>query len=80
MLPKEVSELLRAAARRWAPSAQTEAIVRRIPRTRPGKKPARIAGTGNLEQFALARGFEVGVEDELGVVAGDEGGADGAAS
>jgi hypothetical protein len=52
MLPNDDSERLLVDERRWAPRAQTEAIVRSTPKTNPGKKPERTAATGNLAQFA----------------------------
>lgn len=50
--------------------------MRRIPRRRPGKKPTRMAGMGNLVQvWVSGRGMAVDEEDD-GVVVGEEVGFD----
>ena len=55
------------------PQRQIMAIVRSMPKTRPGKKPARTAVTGKLLQCAVVNvvfcGEEVGVLVALAVVA-----------
>lgn len=64
--------------RRFIPMKQIEAIVRRIPRTRPGKNPTRMAPTGNLlhdwvgRVVALFPVFGETVEDEVGTIETDE--------
>ncbi|EHL03325.1 hypothetical protein M7I_0542 [Glarea lozoyensis 74030] len=81
MLPNDDSERLLDVERRWAPKAQTEAIVRRIPKTSPGKKPERTAATGNLAQFACDDAGEVDDGDSPGeAVPVEAGGAVGATS
>lgn len=71
VFPNEEPDLRLAPFLRCAPRRQIPATARRIPRARPGKKPARIAAPGNLEHVS-----EVAVvlsEEEVDVVedAGD---------
>lgn len=51
-----------------APRMQMLATVRRMPRTRPGKKPTRTAAVGNLAQEATGRA-PVFVAEELAELA-----------
>ena len=70
IFPNDEPLCRRAWFRRRAPSRQMLATVRRMPRTRPGKKPTRTAATGNLSQETAAMGKELllaGELEEMGV-------------
>lgn len=71
MLPKEEPLRRRSELRRRAPRRQTLAIVRRMPSSRPGKKPTRTAPTGNLSQWEtvqLAVGVAPGFAEVVGTM------------
>lgn len=74
VFPKEEPLLRLFPLRRCAPRRQMKATVRRIPRARPGKKPARIAAPGNLEQVSEVAAAFVGEEvaDAVGAMEVDE--------
>lgn len=68
LFPKDDEEPRRAALRRReAPRRQIVRSVRRIPRTRPGKKPTRTAPAGKLLQVAVIGIVELlWVEEDVG--------------
>jgi hypothetical protein len=55
IFPNEEPLRLRVDLRWWAPRMQIVATVLRMPATRPGKKPTRTAGAGNLLQDSVIR-------------------------
>jgi hypothetical protein len=68
--------LNRACFRRWAPNKQKPAQAIKAPANMPGKKPARIAPTGNALQSACTVDGLVWVAEGFAVTAGAVGGTD----